>query len=319
MGCAHLFARVGISTERAAIARPAGPVVLLSAPARALMRDLLDRPTLFADAPRIVRRVVAWGSNEAISVPHEAVIVTQADFDAIGYPPSVPSPGDVADIAIHTAAPFPAGEIEHFGWRSAGAVPVSLRFAEDGEACWIEAVRDGWLFLIPAGRQEAWLLCVGASVEMLVGQSRHIAGRLDQLGMASTQFDVSARLLTALQGEDWLACGSAAVGFDPICGDGTAQALREALLASAVIAARRDGGDWAALRAHYESMLIAAMRRHLRLCADFYASGGRSDWWRTQVASLRDGYERCTARLATMPEPRYQLQDFRLIEREPIA
>src|SRR5262245_47775385 len=125
MGCAHLLARAGISTDVAATARPAGPVVLLSAPARALMRDLLDRPTLFADAPRIIRRVVAWGSDEAVSLPHEAVIVTQADFDAIELPPSMPDT-DAAEISIHTAAPFPAGDVEHFGWRSASAVQVSL-------------------------------------------------------------------------------------------------------------------------------------------------------------------------------------------------
>ena len=52
MGCAHLLARAGIGSEIAATARPAGPIVLLSTPARALMRDLLDRPALFADAPR---------------------------------------------------------------------------------------------------------------------------------------------------------------------------------------------------------------------------------------------------------------------------
>ena len=36
----------------------------------------------------------------------------------------------------------------------------------------------------------------------------------------------------------WLACGTAAMAFDPLCGDGTAHAIREAILASAVIRAR---------------------------------------------------------------------------------
>jgi len=58
-------------------------------------------------------------------------------------------------------------------------------------------------------------------------------------------------MLARLRGPDWLACGTAAVAFDPICGDGTAQAMREAILGCAVITAIGEGGDrkyWAATR-----------------------------------------------------------------------
>lgn len=317
--CAHLLARSGIAAELVASGRPSVPAVMLSDSALALLRDVLDRPDLFADKPRITRRIVAWGTDEALPLPHGAITISETDLDAALAPASSLAMGR-PDITLHTAAPFPAGELRRFGARSAEAAPVTLRFPEDRSACWIEAVGEGWLFLIPAGGSDAaWLLGVGASLARLVAQSRHISSRLDQLGVTSSRFDVCPRLQSALQGEDWLACGTAAIAFDPICGDGAAQALREAILAAAVITAWRDGGDMAALRAHHESMLVATMRRHLRLCADFYRSGGTSDWWRTQVASLAEGFDWCTSRLASMPEPRYQLQDFRLIEREIMA
>lgn len=107
--------------------------------------------------------------------------------------------------------------------------------------------------------------------------------------------------------------------FDPLCGDGTASAAREAILAAAVIAAIAKSGDTQALLLHYESLLIGAMRRHLALCGEFYASGGKGPWWDTQSDLLRQGHAWCTTRLALTPEPRYRLQDFDLVPIEPAS
>ncbi|MFT3968653.1 MAG: hypothetical protein QM690_22535, partial [Sphingobium sp.] len=191
--------------------------------------------------------------------------------------------------------------------------------AEDRSACWVEAVETGWLFLIPTGAQDAWLLAVGAPVEALLDQSRHIGPRVEPTGRSSSAFETCPRMLETLAGPDWLACGTAAIAFDPICGDGTAQAIREAIIAAAAAAAISEGGDREALLTHYESMLIAAMRRHLQLSAPFYENGGDSIWWREQHAALMDGHAWCTGRLAVLPEPRYQLRDFRLEPREAAA
>ncbi|WP_197422458.1 hypothetical protein, partial [Phenylobacterium sp. CCH9-H3] len=150
-------------------------------------------------------------------------------------------------------------------------------------------------------------------------RSRRVAPRIEGVGRISAGFETSPRMLTSLQGPDWLACGSAAIAFDPICGDGTAQSVREAILASAVIGAIGEGGDPVALRVHFESMMVAAIRRHLRLCAQFYASGGDGAWWRAQLTGLAEGFDWCTARLARTPEPRFELHDFRLVAREAAA
>ena len=315
-GCAHLLARAGFTTTRTGQHRAPVPAILLSDTALALLRDVFGRPDLFAGRPRIERRVVAWGTDQPVALPHGAVVLSEGDLDAALGGPS--GPAAPAAMTIHAAPPFPAGDLRTFGARRAVAVRVRLLHEEDRSACWIEAVEDGWLFLIPSGGGAGWLLAVGAADD-LIGQSRHVAPRIERVGEPSAAFETSPRMLTELQGLDWLACGSAAIAFDPICGDGTAQAVREAILASAVIGAIGEGGDRDALRLHYESMMVGAMRRHLRLCAQFYASGGEGEWWRAQLADLAEGFHWCTARLARMPEPRFELHDFRLVARGAAA
>ncbi|WP_205854115.1 hypothetical protein [Phenylobacterium kunshanense] len=311
--CAHLLSRAGLSVGRTHRNRTPVPAILLSDAALALLRSVFDRADLFIDRPRITRRIVAWGTADPVSLPHGAVVLSEGELDAALAGPAAPAAP--AAMTIHTAPPFPEPAMRTFGRRGTVVAQVRLRHADDQSACWIEATETGWLFLIPSGSAAGWLLAVGAAPEALLDQSRHVAPRLELEGPPSAAFETSPRMLAAMAGPDWLACGSAAIAFDPICGDGTAQAVREAILASAVIRAMREGDDPAALRVHFESLMVGAMRRHLRLCAQFYASGGDGSWWRAQLADLAEGFDWCTARLAKMPEPRFELHGFRLVER----
>jgi hypothetical protein len=318
--CAHLLTRSGVPVELAPSGRRAVPALLLSDPALALLRDTFGRPDLFAGRPRIERRVVSWGGGDPVTLPHGAIVLTGEELETALAPLSGNvAPREGAGFTIHAAPPFPAGTVRRFGERQATAAQVGLLQAEDAGACWIEAVEEGWLFMLPSGASTGWLLAVGAPLEQLLAQSRHLAGRLAVSGPTSAAFETCARLLTSLQGSDWLACGTSAIAFDPICGDGTAQAVREGILACAVLAAMREGEDAGALLCHYESMLVASMRRHLRLCAQFYGSGGQGPWWQAQLAALTEGFDWCTARLATAPEPQFELRDFELVRRGAAA
>lgn len=320
-GCAaHLLRLHGVETMLVPSTRTPVPAILLSDPALALLRDVFARPDLFADRPRIARRIVSWGGGDPVALPHGAVVVSEDDLVAALCATPDAAPAAPADVTLYTAPPFPAGAMMRFGKRSATAGRARLHFPDDESACWVEAVESGWLFLIPdGGARSAWLLGVGAPVAALLDESRHIGPRVALSGPTSAAFDTCPRILTQLQGDGWLACGTAALAFDPICGDGTAHAIREAIIAAAVIAAIRDGDDAEALRTHHESMLIAAMRRHLLLCAQFYQSGGTGRWWQDQLAALSHGHGWATARLATLPEPRYRLRDFSLVPREAAA
>ena len=48
-----------------------------------------------------------------------------------------------------------------------------MKHGSDPDACWIESLENGWLFLVPG-----WLLAVGATAEALLGSSRVIAAEI---------------------------------------------------------------------------------------------------------------------------------------------
>lgn len=317
-GCAHILTGAGLRVAIEHVSRPSVPTIMLSDPALDLIRGVFDRPDLFSDRPRVRRRVVAWGGGSPVVVPHGAALASEAQVQAALAVPKT-ADNQPADFTIHTAPPVPTGEMRVFGDRDAVAARVRLRDPACAAEARIEAVESGWLYLVPEEAGRGWLLGVGGPIDALLGQSALIAPVVDAVGAASTPFAASPRLRLPLHGDDWLACGSAALGFDPICGDGVAQSVREAILAAAVVAGIAEGGDRAALMTHYRSMLIAAMRRHLLLCAQFYANGGHGEWWRAQHAALMEGHDWCTGLLAKLPEPRFLLDGFRLVPRAAAA
>jgi hypothetical protein len=152
------------------------------------------------------------------------------------------------------------------------------------------------------------LLAVGASPEELLERSRVVRSQIFSVGI-SAQFPASPRMVTPLGGDGWISSGSAAMGFDPLCGDGTAHAAREAILASAVIRAADDGGDVGELMGHYEGRLTAGFQRHLLQCRDFYCSGGVGEWWRREAEACVRGIEWCRGRVGVFP---YRLEGLEL-------
>ncbi|MES2159212.1 MAG: hypothetical protein V4512_15540 [Pseudomonadota bacterium] len=316
--CAYLLNRAGLRVARQAAHRAPVPTILLSEAALSLVRGIFERADLFADSPHIMRRVVAWG-GPAVTVSHMAALASEDAVQAALPTVDAAPAGSPADFTLHAAPPLPMGDLHIFGDRNAIAAKVRLRDPQSAQEGRVEAVANGWLFLVPAEPGEGWLLAVGDGLNMLLEQSRLIAPVVDAVGAASMPFMAAPRLHLSLCGDDWLACGTAALGFDPICGDGTAQSVREAILAAAALTGIAEGGDRAALLTHYQSMLIATMRRHLLLCAQFYATGGQGDWWRAQHDALMAGHRRCTALLGNMPEPQYALDGFRLVPRRQAA
>jgi len=323
---AHLLRRAGLGVITQPETRAPVPVIMLSDAALTMIRDVFGRPDLFADHHRITRRVVRWGANDPVDMPHGAHVIAESDLIAAFGPALMGElagaehgarPAPVQLLAtVHAAPPFPADAMLRFGQRRAMAAPVVLCAHADRAAVHVEAVERGWLFLIPSGPATAWLLGVGGPVPKLLEGSRLIAPLVDAVGQTSPGFETAPRQLPRLAGPHWLACGMGAIAYDPICGDGTAQAVREAILASAVLTAIAEGGDRAALSEHYHAMLTASLRRHIQLSGQFYATGGTGAWWQDQVAGLARGYDWTTAYLAQVPEPRYRLDGYSLIQRE---
>ncbi|WP_226017996.1 hypothetical protein [Novosphingobium sp. FKTRR1] len=316
-------------------ARGAAPVVMLGEQALALLRDLFGpscfQPSsgTFSGAHAIERRIVRWGQGEPVTVPHNAVAVTGAELLS-GLAPPVPAPAPVCaegsaqafTLYADTAVPEPA--LRLFGEREAAAAPVTLAAGADAAAVLIEATPLGWLFLIPLGATHGWLLAVGAEPDALLGHSRLVAPAIASAGAVEARFQTAPRMLDHLTGPDWLALGSGALAFDPLCGDGTATAARGGILAAAVASAiagdcATESLDPAPLLRHYRAMLIAALRRHLAACLPFYRNGGSGAWWRAQAEATAAGHDWCTQILAAEPEPGFVLRGNRLVARDTVG
>ena len=281
------------------------PAIILGGTTQKLIRDVFGEADWLGGLPRIERRVVAWGPGaKTVTVPHLAVMAPE-DTLAERLRPKLPEPdGAAAEWTFFASRPLPEPSAEHrFGTRRATTVAVEVKDGTDPAACWIESLRSGWLFLIPG-----WLVAVGGGPEALLAESRLIADLVKGFGRAGGEFPAYPRITDPLCGPGWLCGGTAALAFDPLCGDGTGHAIREAILASAVIRAAARGVNREELLAHYRARLVAGFRRHLEVCRQFYSTGGEGDWWRSELELIEQGIAWCGAD----PRFRFQLDGFEL-------
>ena len=305
--CARLCSRLAIPAAMKPADRSRVPALLIGDTTQALFADIFSSDRVFENARRITKRVVAWGGAPR-ELPHSAVVIGEAQLEERlrGSNPPAAAP---ADWTVFTIRPLPEGAQQlRFGSRVASACPIQLKDERDAETCWIESVETGWLFLLPG-----WLLAVGDSASCLLASSRVVSARIDRVDAPGGDFPAHPRITEPLCAPGWLACGSAAMAFDPIAGDGAGNALREAILAVAVMRAAMRGDPVDGLLDHYRTRLIAGFARHLELCRPFYAAID-GDWWRAELAELDRGIAWCRERLRGNTF-RYQLRGFDL---EPI-
>jgi len=164
----------------------------------------------------------------------------------------------------------------------------------------------------PCRVRSGWLLSVGGPPKSLLERSRLVVEQIEGLSGPAAQFPAYPRIAWPLCGSGWLACGTAALLFDPLCGDGTGHAIREAILASAVVRAIAKGAKADELLAHYQTRLMAGFKRHIKLCREFYLSGHGGPWWNAELGSLDRGVEWCGRQIGNTTGIRYQLSAFEL-------
>jgi len=176
----------------------------------------------------------------------------------------------------------------------------------------VESLEGGWLFLLPGEAASAWLLSVGDPVDAQLARSRLVAQQIADVSPAGRMFPAHPRIADPLCGPGWLACGTGGMGFDPLCGDGTGHATREAILGAAVIRAAVDGENADRVMAHYRMRLLAGFKRHLDVCHEFYRSGHSGPWWDNELEHLHRGIEWCYRQLSGSPGFQYRLNGFAL-------
>jgi hypothetical protein len=298
--------------------RPKLSAVLLGEATRSLLTDLFADKKLLAGLPHIRKRVVAWGPGaQAITLPHSALVISEQDLLArlwARVPTPIKATQDRAAWEIISSRTEDPGVSEgRFGSRSAFVSNVQLKAAADRESCWAESLDAGWLFLFPMHSASACLISVGKPAPSLIAESRLIAAQIEASITSAAEFPAYPRILSELCGPGWLACGTAAMTFDPLCGEGVANAVREAILASAVIRAAVQGSEVESLLAHYKARLMSGFLRHLQMCHHYYSTGGTGSFWSSELQLLQLGIESLSERLHPQPSPRYRLVGFELV------
>jgi len=313
--CASLLQRSGFAVSVEQTRGSHLPAILLDPVTEALLCYIAGDNTLFRGLQRVRSRTRAWGAHSGtVRLDHSAAILSPDAFmdgarisldRCCGLPPRG------ADWTVYTS-PDPRRGQDSFGSRRAQFADVRLKSKAERGACLLESVDCGWMFLIGGDCDRGFLLFVGGDPDSLLESSRHIAAQISGVHLRGFEVDAYPRIARRLYGNGWIACGTAAMSLDPICGDGLGHAVREAILATAVLRGIAAGGDRRGLLAHYSHRLREAFGRHLGLCRDFYSNGHDGEWWENELNSLCQGLHR-DKRRAARKKWRYRLCELDLI------
>ena len=317
--CAALLCEQQARILPAETSRPRLPAVLISDGTQALLCEIFQNEKLFEGLPRIRKRVVAWNGAKKETFPHSAMIVPEEmllERLQAHLPASRSGTGDDADWDIFTSKRSEelAPEL-HFGSRVASVMEVKLRESAEKDGCWAESVESGWLFLIATGNGKGSLICTGGEPALLLPGSGLVCEQIETLngGPRAAQFAAYPRTLAKLHGRGWIACGTAAMSFDPLSGEGTGAAVRQAILAAATVRAVLRGDDADGVLAEFSLRLRLGFLRHLEMCRTFYQVKSNDSFWSRELAMLDDGISWVRKEIGEQPAPRYKLVDFDLV------
>jgi flavin-dependent dehydrogenase len=146
----------------------------------------------------------------------------------------------------------------------------------------------------------------------LFAHSSLIAAKVQHLHALVGEFPAYPRVLRELCATGWLACGSAAMAFDPLCGEGAGNAAREAILACAAARAIQEGESAEAVLSEYDARLKLGFLRHLENCREFYSGDFQTEFWRDARHGIEQGLGWTRDQLAARYSPKFRLVDFAL-------
>jgi flavin-dependent dehydrogenase len=273
--------------------------------------------------------VVVWGSGDPVVLAHSAVVIPEQILlerlrARLGTGLGATERGESTpeDWAIFTGAGAwsegkesiagQKSEPMRFGSRMAAVRNVELSGDARADACWVEAVEDGWLFLLPTEHGKGSLISVGGDVGRLLANSRLGEQVRSIEGEAVAEFAAYPRIMSRLCGDRWLACGSAAIAFDPLCGEGVGNAAREAILACAAVKAILGGESREDVLAEYQMRLLLGFLRHLENCREFYTRVAASEFWQGELRAIEQGIAWTKGGFTGGDGPRFRLVGFEL-------
>jgi 2-polyprenyl-6-methoxyphenol hydroxylase-like FAD-dependent oxidoreductase len=213
------------------------------------------------------------------------------------------------------------GELVTIGERVAICKAASLTGDADRSLTAVEAVGCGWIILLPLGAGQAAVQAVvprspqdaDQTLCALLADSRVIRRFVAELHGESQVLPCAPRFRSEPTRSAWIAAGDAALSFDPLCGDGTGQALRCGLLAAAVLGAISQGEPESDCLAHYRYRLRRAMLAHLRATIGYYRNVPHREIWQNEIEVANRLFHNLARGPIDVDKTRYRLQGFSLL------
>lgn len=244
----------------------------------------------------IQRRSVLWGdATEPVTVEHHGISISESRLSeelnsrlraSLKGTSGLGSSDWLIETQLRTGS---SDALTRYGERRTTFQTVHLRSSADAHCCFTESISTGWLFLLPTSSTEAALLCTGYQPEEVLAQSRLVAGQMERTSAFSTPVNSAPAMAHELTGPGLIRAGSAALRFDPLCGEGVGHAAREAYLAAAVLRAADRGETVQGLLEHYATRLQQAFLRHLLVCRSFYDVHRETAFWSSELEHLETG------------------------------
>jgi flavin-dependent dehydrogenase len=183
-----------------------------------------------------------------------------------------------------------------FGTRQARVAQVSLKPAAPHDQCIMEGTTNGWAFLLPFAPGHASLQFVSAlspdrtpASQHVISGTRAIREAVADAGAWSAPMPCMPRLGNMLAAPGRLAVGEAALGFDPISGDGVGHALRGTVLAAKTLGEITGGADPSECLDRYAATLRRALLQHVDICLSLYGDAPDACCWSGELEAMRSG------------------------------
>ena len=126
-----------------------------------------------------------------------------------------------------------------------------------------------------------------AQLQGMLAQTRHLGNEIVAMDNPVTISKGAPQIASSICGKNWLAVGDAAFSVDPICGDGTGYAIREAILATTVLESICAGIPAEACLSHYTLRLQHAFSQHIKMCIQYYAEGFSASTWQKEIEQMK--------------------------------
>lgn len=209
-----------------------------------------------------------------------------------------------------------------FGERHVISTKVRLKSTNKQIGSWMEAVKDGWIFLAPLSQQTALLqvmlpgspICASTALSQILDQSKLIQAQISSVLHTPKLFNATPSLNLSPYGKGWISIGDAACSFDPICGDGTGYAIRQVFLATGALNGIATGIEYEEALQHFTMRLRKTFCSHLEHCINYYSESFSSILWKDELSRMKNTFQKHKNEIQQEYHFSYQLNGSKIIK-----